>query len=41
MHLADDVLTLSGLWVGRCGGGFVVLPAGREWDEEECCESKR
>ena len=40
MYLADDVLTLSRLRVGRCGCGFVVLPAGREWDEEECHEGE-
>ena len=38
MHLADDVLTLSGLRVGRCG---LILPAGGKWDEEECREGKR
>ena len=41
MYLADDVLTLSRLRVGRCGYGFVVLPAGGEWNEEECREGKR
>ena len=40
MHLADDVLTLRRLRVGRCGCGLVVLPAGREWNKEEYREGE-
>jgi hypothetical protein len=40
MYLTDDILTLSRLRVGRCGCGFVVLPAGRERDKEECREGE-
>lgn len=40
MYLTDDILTLSGLWVGRCGRRL-ILPAGGERDEEECREGKR
>ena len=40
MYLADDVLTLSWLRVGRCGRGL-ILPAGGKGDEEECREGKR
>ena len=37
-HLTDDILTLSMMRSKRGWGwcGFVVLPAGREWNENKC-----